>query len=246
MSEVEKTFPGPLDGSGDDPDAALCDSLGLGISNLNANTANGYFDPPPLENSFEPALSNPDPALRRWREDYTIEALRLARRLGAGSVSITAGRPTPGCPPETALAHFVTSLKRICEAATRYDVRIGIEYEPGLLVERATEALEVIHRIDSPHLGVNFDIGHSWLNGEPPRETTRSLAGRIWNVHVEDIAANKHFHLVPGDGNLPFDEYFAGLRDIAYDGYLTVELYSFPDQPDVVGRRALAYLRGAL
>lgn len=238
-------FPGEVTEAELEAIAELCADLGLGISNLNANTANGYFDPPPLENSFEPALSNPDPTLRRWREDYTIEALRLARRLGAGSVSITAGRPTPDCPPETALAHFITSLKRICEAATRYDVRIGIEYEPGLLVERATEALEIIHHIDSPHLGVNFDIGHSWLNGEAPRETTRSLEGRIWNVHVEDIAANKHFHLVPGDGNLPFDEYFIGLRDIAYNGYLTVELYSFPEQPDAVGRRALAYLRDA-
>ena len=239
-------FPGEVTEAELEDIAALCAELGLGIGNLNANTANGYFDPPPPENSFEPALTNPDPTLRRWRQDYTIEALRLASRLGARSVSVTAGRPTPGCPPQTALGHFVDSLQRICEAAARFDVRVGIEYEPGLLVERASEALAVIRRVDSPHLGVNFDIGHSWLNGEPPRETTRSLAGRIWNVHVEDIAANKHFHLVPGDGDLPFDEYFAGLRDIDYHGYLTVELYSYPERPDAVGGRALEYLRGVL
>jgi sugar phosphate isomerase/epimerase len=215
---------------------------GLAISNLNANTANGYYDPLPPENVFEPALSNEDPALRRWRVDYTLGAIELARVAGAKAVSVTAGRPRPGCPPGRAIAHLVESLKRVCEAAERAGVRVGIEYEPGLLVERAREARAVIEAVGSDALGVNLDIGHSWLDGETAEEAVGLLAGRIWNVHVEDIRGKKHYHLVPGEGDLPFARYFDALERAGYDGFFTVELYTCLDAPEDAGRRALAHL----
>jgi protein FrlC len=222
--------------------AARLARRGLAVSNLNANTANGYFDPAPPENVFEPALSNVDPVLRRWRQDYTLAAIELARIVGAPAVSITTGRPRPGCPPQQAFAYLVDSLKRICDAAERMGIRIGIEYEPGLLVERAEEVRAVLDAVDSELLGVNLDIGHSWLDGEGPEDAIELLAGRIWNVHVEDIRGMKHYHLVPGDGDMPFERYFAALRHAQYDGFLTVELYTYLDEPEEAGRRALAHL----
>jgi len=235
-------FPGEVSDEAIDDAARTLSDLGLAVSNLNANTANGYYTPAPPENVFEPALSNPDPELRRWRQDYTIEALRIGARLGARAVSVTSGHPRPGILPRQSLDYLVESLKPICEAAAKYGVKLGIEYEPGLLVERAAELAEVIERVGSPELGANLDIGHSYLDGESPEVAVALLAGRIWNVHVEDIRNRKHFHLVPGDGDLPFGRYFDALRQVGYDGFLTVELYSFPDQPVEAGRRSLQYL----
>jgi sugar phosphate isomerase/epimerase len=222
--------------------AAQLARRGLAVSNLNANTANGYYDPAPPENVFEPALSNADPALRRWREDYTRAAIELARVTGAPAVSVTTGRPQPGCPPQRALGFLVESLKRLCESAERAGVKVGIEYEPGLLVERAAEARAVLDAVGSDALGVNLDIGHSWLDGERPEDAVALLAGRIWNVHVEDIAGRKHYHLVPGDGDLPFARYFDALDRAGYDGFLTVELYTCLDAPEEAGRRARTHL----
>jgi sugar phosphate isomerase/epimerase len=222
--------------------AAQIARRGLAVSNLNANTANGYFDPPPPENVFEPALSNTDPALRRWRQQYTLAVIELARIVGSPAISITTGRPRPGCPPQQAFGHLVESLKPLCDAAGRAGVRIGIEYEPGLLVERAEEVRAVLDAVGSEVLGVNLDIGHSWLDGEGPEDAVALLAGRIWNVHVEDIKGMKHYHLVPGDGDMPFERYFAALRQARYDGFLTVELYTYLDDPAEAGRRALAHL----
>ena len=235
-------FPGEVSDEAIENVARTLSDLGLMVSNLNANTANGYYTPTPPENVFEPALSNPDPELRHWRQDYTIEALRIGALLGARAVSVTSGHPRPGILPQRSLDYLVESLKPICEAAAKYGVKLGIEYEPGLLVERATELAEIIERVGSPELGANLDIGHSYLDGESPEATVTLLAGRIWNVHVEDIRNRKHFHLIPGDGDLPFGRYFDALRQVGYDGFLTVELYSFPDQPVEAGRRSLQYL----
>ncbi len=222
--------------------ADIIEQTGLAITNLNANTANYFFDPVPAENTFEPALSSMNDAHRQWRIDNTVRAIEIAARLGAGCVSVTAGRPTPGCPPGAAIDLFVESLQYICDAAEKNNVRVGIEYEPGLLIERATELAEVMARVDSPQLGANWDIGHSFLDGESPEDAVDVIGPRIWNVHVEDIRARKHFHLVPGDGDLPFARFIEALTGAGYDGFLTVELYTYPEQPEDVGRRAIEYL----
>jgi sugar phosphate isomerase/epimerase len=223
--------------------AAALGELGLAVSNLNANTANGYFPSPPPETVFEPALSSGDDERRRWRLDYSVAALHLARVVGAPAISVTSGRPDSGGTPAAGMALFVDSLKRLCEEAERVGVRVGVEYEPGLLVERAHELAAVIDRVGSPLLGANLDIGHSWLDGESPEEAVGLLAGRIWNVHVEDIANRKHFHLIPGAGDLPFDRYLDALDRAGYAGFYTVELYTYPDRPDEAGREALEFLR---
>lgn len=220
--------------------------LGLAISNLNANTVNGHFRPEPPENVFEPSLTHPDTETRRLRIDYIRDTLQIAAGVGANCISITSGRPIPGCTPESATDHFVSSLQGLCRMAEDLGLRIGIEYEPGLIVENAKEVREVVDRVGSPNLGVNLDIGHSYLNGEDPETIVALLAGRIWNVHVEDIKDGKHFHLPPGDGDLPFGRYFEALARSGYEGFLTVELYSFPEAPVEVGQRSITFLKPLL
>ena len=224
----------------------LLETRNLGVSNLNANTANSFFSPAPPENVFEPSLSNRKRDIRRSREDIVIQSIQLAYEVGAQCISITSGKPTPGCLPDEAIGYFVESLKSVCDAAHRYDIAVGIEYEPGLLVENASEVLEVIDRVDSELLGVNLDIGHSYLNREEPEQTIERFKDRIWNVHIEDIKKMKHFHLVPGDGDMPFKRYLNSLKKIGYQRYLTVELYSFPQCPVEVGRRSYQYLSNLL
>jgi len=224
----------------------LLNETGLAVSNLNANTANGYFDPIPPENVFEPSLSSNNETWRTWRIDYSIRTLQLAKQIEARCISVTSGQPGSGGEPAAGFDIFVDSLKAICAEAEKLDIRVGIEYEPGLLVERASELAEVIDRVNSPSLGANLDIGHSYLSGESPQQAVALLQGRIWNTHVEDIHANKHYHLIPGEGELPFSEYFQALNTAGYDGYLTVELYTYAHQPEEAGIRSLAYLNKLL
>ena len=235
-------FPGKVSDEDIDNIIKILHERNIQVSNLNVNTANGYYHPRPPENVFEPALSNTNIELRQWRQNYTIEAIRLAKKIGGHCVSVTSGHPSPGCTPERSLDIFVDSLKYICDAAEKHDIKVGIEYEPGLLVERGSEVNEVIERVNSSKLGVNFDIGHSYLDGENPEDVIALLSGRIWNVHVEDIKNRKHFHLVPGEGDLPFDRYFDALKAINYKNFLTVELYTYPEQALEVGRRSYHFL----
>lgn len=221
-----------------DDRAEVLDTLeatGVSVSNINANTAMGYYDDAPPSSFFDPSLITADDEERQWRVQYTKAAIDFAGAVDAPAVCVATGRPLPGTPPERAHEHLRESLHEILDYAERRDIEVGIEYEPELLVECTDEVLALIEDIDRSSLGVNLDLGHAAVYGEHLPETIRRCAGRITGIHLEDIAGGrrgKHYHLIPGDGDLDFAAIFNALDDIDYDGFATLELYTYPDEPD--------------
>jgi sugar phosphate isomerase/epimerase len=215
---------------------------GLTISNVNANTAMVLWPQVLPETVFEPSLSNHDPAVRARRLSCVGAAMDFAAAVGATTISVTSGRPETDYTPEESMAYFAESLAEVCSMAEARRLEVGIEYEPGLLVESAAEVRALIDAVDHPALGANLDIGHAICAGEDPLESIKLLAGRIWNVHLEDIKGRKHYHLVPGDGDVDFAAVIAGLTAAGYDRFGTVELYTFSKNSDEAAARAHAYL----
>ena len=122
-------------------------------------------------------------------------------------------------------------------------VGLLIEPEPGLLVETTEQYLEVAGRLNSPAIGLNFDVGHAYCVAEDLPASIARLAGHTRHYHFEDIAATRvHKHLVPGTGAIDFAAVVAAIRQTGYDGWLTVELYPNVDDPDAAGRGAIEFL----
>ncbi len=126
-------------------------------------------------------------------------------------------------------------------------VLLLIEPEPGLLLETTDQYLEVAERLNAPSIGLNFDVGHAYCVREHLTQAIAKLAPHIRHYHLEDIAATRvHHHLVPGTGAIDFAEVIAAIRQTSYNGWLTVELYPFQDNPDAAARRALEVLQPLL
>ena len=108
---------------------------------------------------------------------------------------------------------FVEMLKPVVEHAEKEGVLLLIEPEPGLLIETADQFLELMQHIDSPAVGLNFDIGHAYCVGDDPATTIPRVAKYIRHFHLEDIAATRvHHHLVPGEGAIDFAATFRAIR----------------------------------
>jgi len=204
---------------------------GLWVSSVNANTAMLCWPRWMPETVFEPALSHPDKHVRSRRLELAYRAMAWASEVGAPRVSVTSGRCPGGCPPEEGLKYFADSLATLCERATELNIDLSVEYEPGLLVERWRELHALIERVNHPRLGANLDLGHARCAGEDPVEAIQGLSGKIWSVHVEDILAHKHYHLIPGEGDLNLQAALDALDKAQYIGPLTVELYTYADAP---------------
>jgi protein FrlC len=238
--EPHAYFPEFVDDDRDEVLAAL-DDTGIGVSNINANTATGYYDDAPPSSFFEPSVITADDDQREWRIDYTKRAIDLADAVDAPAVCLATGGPLPDNPPERAREYLRDSLHSILDYAEERGVAVGIEYEPELLVECTDEVLGLIGDLGRDSLGVNLDVGHAAVYGEDPAEAIRKSAGHITDVHLEDIVGGrrgKHYHRVPGEGDLDFRAIFDALDDIGYDGYATLELYTYPDRPDEAARDA--------
>src|SRR5207253_8675679 len=107
------------------------------------------------------------------------------------------------------------------------------------LIETADQYLEFAAKIQSPMLGLNFDIGHFYCVKDDPPATVHKLKEHIRHVHLEDIAATRvHHHLVPGEGVIDFPATLAALHEIGYDGWVTIELYTCHEAPDAAAKMA--------
>ncbi|ADD04365.1 YfiH family protein [Natrialba magadii ATCC 43099] len=217
------------------------EETGLSVSNINANTATGYYDDAPPSSFFEPSIIQADDDARAWRVEYTKRAIDLAETVDAPAVCLATGRPLPGTPPEEAREYLHESLGEILDYAEPRDVDVGIEFEPELLIENTDEVLALTDEIGRDSLGVNLDVGHAAVYGEDVVKSIRRSAGSITGVHLEDIVGGrrgKHYHRIPGEGDLDFRAIFDALDDIGYDGFATLELYTYPDEPDRAAREA--------
>ena len=245
LADVPHLYPFATTGSDLAQIAACLDKNRVFAANINANNAVGYYGAKFWEPLFEPSLANPEPDARKWRIEFTKKCIDMAGFLACGNVSVTSGRMVPGVRPEKSLALLKLSLLEIVEYASGKDVRVGLEYEPGLLVERADELETLIREIGSGNFGANLDLGHSYLAGESPVEVARRLGSSIFHIHLEDIGGRKHYHLVPGEGDMDFQAIFLALDSIGYEGFVTVELYTCPENPEQAARQAIDYLNSA-
>jgi sugar phosphate isomerase/epimerase len=228
------------------------------ISNLNAFTLYAITD------VYHPSWIESDDQLRDLRIQHTINCLRLAKKIGAKNISTEPGGPievgnknnnnsknntnsksssSTSYDLEALQELFIKGIVRSSKVAEEYGVKILVEPEPGLLLENSEQFLRFIKNINSDCVGLNFDMGHFFCVGEDPAALIYNLAEHIGHFHLADIAHTRvHNHLIPGQGAVDFLSIFKAISEINYQGFITVELYPYQDDPVYVARVSHKYL----
>jgi sugar phosphate isomerase/epimerase len=219
---------------------------GLAIANVNGFMMNAVSDP--RQPYWHPSWIEPDPNYRAIRREHTKRVLSLAAELGAPSIQTEPGGPLrEGQSWREAAAIFYDEFMPCVEWAGKVGVPLLVEPEPGLLIERFEQYLEFMARVDSPWVGLNFDIGHAYCVGEDPQDWIARMQAHTRHYHIEDIAATRvHRHLVPGRGAIDLAGCLREIVRTGYDGWVTVELYPYTDDPDQAGREAKQHLERLL
>lgn len=208
------------------------------ISNLNGFMMSAIGD------FHHPSWIEKNPAKRQKRIDHTINCLKLAKDLGAKTVSTEPGGPLDGISEEKGLELFKAGIEQVLPVAEKTRVKLLIEPEPELLLENSRQFLEFISQFDTKYLGLNFDIGHFYCVNEDPAELIVLLKDYISHIHLEDISKTRiHKHLIPGTGSINFQSIFDALDMIDYKGFVTVELYPYQDDPEHAARKTMEFLK---
>jgi len=217
-------------------------SCELQVSNLNAFTLYAIGD------LYHPSWIEDQVGLREKRIEHTINCIRLAKKIGAKTLSTEPGGPmSASANPSDLEKIFSIGLAKVAKVAEEEDVLVLVEPEPGLLLENSRQFKRFMKNISSNHVGLNFDIGHFYCVNEDPAKLVYELSDYIRHFHLADIASDRvHNHLIPGKGSIDFCSVFDAMDDIGYNAFVTVELYPYQENPVEAAKEAYNYLRNLI
>jgi len=164
-------------------------------------------------------------------------------------------------PPETAdeipaatlkqMAAYVAALEVIYPSR---DVRAGVLYTHApQLFEIAPETLaphlcdvltsmeetvEVVREVNHPAVQTMFDTHNAVAEKLPHDELIKKYAAYIKHVHLNEMDG-RH----PGTGSYDFSVPLQALKDISYEGWLSLEVFHFEPSGEEVARASLEHLR---
>jgi sugar phosphate isomerase/epimerase len=172
-----------------------------------------------------PSLVSSKMAGRPLRIEFLRHAIDLAAALGSDCVSLWSGVLPAGDSREDGFRRLVEGLQLVLDYAERRQVRLGFEPEPGMLIDTMASFQELLDQLGgAPQLGLTLDLGHLHCLGEPIEPALCHWADRLVNLHIEDMRAGVHEHLLFGEGEIDFPPIFRTLRQIQYQGGVHVEL----------------------
>jgi sugar phosphate isomerase/epimerase len=163
--------------------------------------------------------------------------------------------------------HLVPYWSREVERAHTHGVRVAFELLPGFMVYNPATFLQLRDAVGD--IAVNFDPSHLWWQGIDPIAAIELLGSTIVHVHAKDmqlvaeeIRRNGVFDLRPaeqtdvrswnsclvgrGHGRDAWRDVVQALRDIGYDGVLSLEHEDAGVAADEGVREGVTFLRSLL
>jgi sugar phosphate isomerase/epimerase len=123
----------------------------------------------------------------------------------------------------------VDSLSEVLAVAEKSGVVVTVEPVFGMLVHDYYTVRELLGYFDSKHLGVNVDPSHFALYGNDPAWAVKRLGKRVKHVHVKDafgrpgVFGETFSFPFLGEGVIDWRAFFSALRDVGYQGFLSLE-----------------------
>jgi L-ribulose-5-phosphate 3-epimerase len=200
----------------------------------------------------EPTLVTADPTARARRVDFLCRAIDAAAALHSDCVSFWSGIVRDGAGDREAMNRLVAGLAQVMAYAHKKSVPLAFEPEPGMFIDTMTSFADLLSAlnefgVDSSRLQLTIDIGHLHCQGELPiAEKIGDWADRLVNVHIEDMRAGVHEHLMFGEGEIDFPPVIEALQKIGYSGLIAVELSRHAHMGPQAARQAYNFLRPLL
>jgi len=198
---------------------------------------------------FSPDFTHDDADERARQVERQRRAIDLAVTLGTRYCRTLSGQKRPGLTRQEGMARTVDGLRRSIEYAERRDVVLCLEnhYKDGTwrypeFAQPEDIFLEILARVESPFLGVQYDPSNALVGGyDPVRFLTRVLP-RVVTMHASDryVAEGatldelrqadgtlgysdqlKHGEI--GKGVIDYDAIFRILADARFTGWISVE-----------------------
>jgi len=145
--------------------------------------------------------------------------------LGWGSVPLVVHGAKGDRPREQLRRDTVAFLTWILERAPGLHPALEIlsrDPDVAKVGDNKAELVDVVSAVDSPRVGICWDLGHDARNGSqaPPAD----FVARVTHVHVHDITPDGEDHGPLIFGNVPYIDYLRQLGEVGFRGVIILEV----------------------
>ncbi|GIW95595.1 MAG: xylose isomerase [Pirellulaceae bacterium] len=180
--------------------------------------------------------TSPDAGVRREALAHLRAALRETHAVGGHSVLLVVGHGQDG-PEEEIWPRAIENIAQAIPDAARWGVYIAIEnvwnhflYDHnGGPDQTADKFVRFVDELNSPWVGMQFDIGNHWKYGNPA-DWIRQLGRRIVKLDVKGFSRKDDRFTAIGEGDIPWDQVRAALAEIQFAGWAAAEVAGGDEQ----------------
>jgi len=189
-------------------------------------------------------ITSPDLTVRRKTAQYFQKLVDLCADLG-GKVMVI-GSPKqrnllPGVNREQAMNYAKEVFTPCLDQAAARGVTLALEplsSKETDFIQTAAEAIDLIEQINHPNFRLNLDVKAMSSERKPIPQIIRDSKKYIAHVQVNDPNLQG-----PGMGDVRFEPIIAALREIGYDGWLSVEAFDFKPGAETIAEKSISYLK---
>ncbi|WP_197671762.1 sugar phosphate isomerase/epimerase family protein [Devriesea agamarum] len=208
--------------------------------------------------SFNPVFnwSCPDEQERQAQVRNWKRLLEIADALEVPMIA-TELSGDPNRPLESEHA-FYRSIEELIPVFERYGISCTVEAHPYDFVETNDRAVQIVRGVDRDWFNYEFCFPHAFHLSQGRgniREMMDYAGARLRHVHIADVFnhlanvgnryivnppgvdARVHQHNEIGRGDIDWDDAFSYLREISYDGPVSVCVFGWEEEADDIHRR---------
>jgi len=182
-------------------------------------------------------INDPDPAVRADQAKTLLATVEAAERLGVDVVCALAGMPLPGkTKMETIREDLPGEFGPVVKAAADRGIKIALENGFATNIQHIDHWKALFEVLPDENFGLNFDPSHLLWQGIDYLAAVDEFAGRIFHTHAKDTALDEAAlrrvgvlergwwrYTIPGTGRVRWGEYLGKLREIGFDGAVSIE-----------------------
>ena len=199
-----------------------------------------------------PDFTNPDLEERKRAVEHEAKMIRVAKLLGGDGAVCRAlsGQRYPQVSREQGIEWVAECIEQVLPVAREHKIILGLEnhYKDGFwrypeFAQKMDVFLELLNAIPEREcFGVQYDPSNAIVAGDDPIELLRAVADRVVSMHASDRFLAEGYsladlgdsdgaigyadglqHGVTGRGLNDYDTIFQILRDVGYDGWVSIE-----------------------
>lgn len=190
-------------------------------------------------------ITTPDDAVRNRSWDYFRKLIDLCADLGDDGMMILGSgrqrRTADGSSVEDATRRLRDGLAEVAGHAAERGVTILPETLAPHLCDVLTsmgQTVAMVREIGHPAVQTMFDTHNAVAEEVPHDQLIKQHATLIRHVHINEMDG-RH----PGTGAYDFSIPMQALKDIGYEGWLSLEVFKFEPSGEEIARASSKYLR---